>query len=323
MIGIADVIITLYKPDGKFEKLLRMLLGQTVKPGRIILMNTVKEPEFTEEKIRQRVEEVIKKPVSGSGEVEIVIESVSECEYDHGGTRHAGAAHSQAPFLIYMTQDAVPADLNVVEALLRPFGDGNTAAVYGRQLCYPQDGSIERFTHEFNYPAGSSIKTAADVERLGIKAYFCSNVCAAYRRSVYDTLGGFVRHTIFNEDMLMAAAMIEAGYSICYAAEARVYHSHRYSAVQQLKRNFDLGVSHRQYAQVFGRVKSESEGIRLVAGMVRYLIREGEILSIPRLFVQTVCKYAGYLLGKNYDRLPETMVRKISMNQNYWIRTCR
>lgn len=36
------------------------------------------------------------------------------------------------------------------------------------------------------------------------KTFFCSNVCAMYRRSIYEKLGGFVKHTIFNEDMIFA-----------------------------------------------------------------------------------------------------------------------
>lgn len=319
MNGSADVIITVYKPDGKFEALLLMLLRQTVKPGKIIIMNTEKAPEFTTEAVRRRVERLLEqKPVRGSGSVEIQFESVGETEFDHGGTRHRGALNSQAEFLIYVTQDAVPADVHMTEALLRPFDDAGVAAAYGRQLCCPSDSGVERFTHEFNYPETSQIKSAADLKTLGIKAYFCSDVCAAYRRSIYDELGGFVRHTIFNEDMLMSAAMIDAGYRTAYAADAKVYHSHHYTPVQQFRRNFDLGVSHRQYAEVFDRVKSESEGIRLVKATASYLIQHGRYAELPGLLLNSACKYAGYLLGKHYESLPDGLTEKVSMNRNYW-----
>ena len=49
------------------------------------------------------------------------------------------------------------------------------------------------------------MKTLEDLEGMGVKAFFCSNVCAAYRRDIYDELGGFVRRAIFNEDMIYAA----------------------------------------------------------------------------------------------------------------------
>ena len=96
----------------------------------------------------------------------------------------------------------------------------------------------EQYTRSFNYPDKSRIKTKEDIPVLGIKAYFCSNVCAAYRRSIYEEMGGFISRTIFNEDMIMAAKMMQAGYAVVYAAEAKVVHSHNYGYVQQFRRNF-------------------------------------------------------------------------------------
>ena len=85
---------------------------------------------------------------------------------------------------------------------------------------------IERYIRSFNYPKHSKTKALEDLEKMGIKTFFCSDVCATYRKSVYEKLGGFVDKTIFNEDMIMAAAMIRAEYNIAYVAEAKVIHSH-------------------------------------------------------------------------------------------------
>lgn len=67
------------------------------------------------------------------------------------------------------------------------------------------------------------MKSSADLERLGIKTYFCSNVCAAYCREIYCELGGFESGTIFNEDMIYAAKLIKSGYSIAYCAKPGSY----------------------------------------------------------------------------------------------------
>ena len=40
-------------------------------------------------------------------------------------------------------------------------------------------------------PLESRVKTKEDLDTLGIKTFFCSNVCSAYRRSEYDAMGGF------------------------------------------------------------------------------------------------------------------------------------
>ena len=43
--------------------------------------------------------------------------------------------------------------------------------------------------------------------------------------------------------MIFASHLIEAGKKIAYAADAKVWHWHNYTAKDQLKRNFDLAVS--------------------------------------------------------------------------------
>ncbi len=68
---------------------------------------------------------------------------------------------------------------------------------------------VEAYTRIFNYPKESRIKSKEDLPKLGIKTFFCSNVCAAYRKSEYNALGGFPLHTIFNEDMIFASHLLK------------------------------------------------------------------------------------------------------------------
>lgn len=301
-----DVIIPAYRPDDKFYRLLNMLEKQTVKPENILILQTVDNKDAKEElnipemSIRTNVYYIDKK------------------DFDHGGTRRYGASLSEADILMYMTQDAVPEDEFLIEKLLEPYGDPLVSATYARQLPDEKADLLERYTRNFNYPPESRVKSAVDIDELGIKTFFCSNVCATYRKSIYDKLGGFVERTIFNEDMIMAHAMIHGGYKIAYQAEAKVIHSHVYSYLQQFSRNFDLGVSHRQYAHIFLGAGSESEGIRLVKSSLRYLIDKKEYLLIPDLILNSGFKYLGYRLGVNYHKLPESFVIHCSMNKNYW-----
>jgi rhamnosyltransferase len=171
---------------------------------------------------------------------------------------------------------------------------------------------------EFNYPDKSEIKTVEDVETRGIKAYFCSDVCCAYKRTVYEELGGFVKSTIFNEDMLYAAGALKAGYQIAYAAKACVVHSHNYTCIEQLHRNFDLGVSQADHPEVFAEVPSESEGIKSVKATAVYLKENRLWKWMPYLIVQSGFKYIGYRLGKMYKKLPKKCIMKLTMNKEYW-----
>ncbi len=229
---------------------------------------------------------------------------------------------SSADIVICMTQDAMPKDRSLVGSLVESFDDTEVKAAYARQLPARDCGVIECYTREFNYPEQSRIKRKEDLPALGIKTYFCSNVCAAYDRKTYLELGGFVRHTIFNEDMIFAAGLIGHGYAVAYTADARVVHSHNYSGIQQLRRNFDLAVSQAQHPEIFADVPSEGEGIRMVKQTAGYLLRKRPYL-IPKLIWQSGCKYLGFRLGRRYERLPKGMVMKLTMNRDYWSRNTK
>ena len=216
-----------------------------------------------------------------------------------------------------MTQDAMPVDSCLVEKLVRNLSP-DVAAAYARQLPGPESSEFERASRRFNYPGKSRKKTAADLETLGVKTFFCSNVCAAYRRDIYEKLGGFAEHAIFNEDMLYAAGAVQSGYAIVYEAEARVLHSHNYTNLTQLRRNFDLGVSQAEHPEVFGAVVSEKEGKRFVRDTWKYLKEKKKWYRFPGFCVQCGFKYAGYLLGKHYRRLPKSWILKITANKEYW-----
>lgn len=229
-----------------------------------------------------------------------------------------GAALSSANFVLFMTQDAIPADKKLIENLLAPMANPNIAVSYGRQLASKDSDIIEKMTRVYNYPKKSFIKSSSDLDRLGIKTYFCSNVCALYKKSVYNELGGFVKKTIFNEDMIMASKIINAGYSIAYCANARVVHSHSYTCIQQFKRNFDLGVSQKQYKEVFEKLSSEKEGAGYAGKIVKTLIKQGKIQQALYFILQCAFKLAGYKLGLHYDKLPQQAILCFTMNKGYW-----
>lgn len=303
-----DVIIPVYKPDKTFFTLIDKLEKQTVPVGKIIIMNT-------EQKYFDRL--VYGTPFAKKyGNVHVT--HLSKREFNHGDTRNRGVKKSQTPVFVMMTQDALPEDEHMLEKLIKPLEKEETAVSYARQLPAKDCNEMERFTRAFNYPETSVEKSAADVERLGIKTYFCSNACAAYRRDIFDSLGGFVRYTIFNEDMLYAAKAIKAGCNVAYAAQAKVVHSHNYTGRQQFHRNFDLGVSQAQHPEVFGGITSEKEGIALVKRMTVHLWKEGCRSQIPTFYFNSACRYAGFALGKNYRKLPEKLILSFTMNKEYW-----
>ena len=299
-----DVIIPAYHPGKEFATLIKRLEKQSVPIHRIIVMNT---EESMWNKEWEKLSDVME------------IHHLAKSEFDHGGTRAQAAELSDADVMVFMTQDAMPADRELLAELLKALEqDENIAAAYARQLPNAECSFVERYTRAFNYPDRSVVKTKKDMDQYGIKTFFCSNVCAAYKKDIYQKQGGFVRRTIFNEDMIYAGGLIQAGYGIAYAAEAKVIHSHNYNCMQQFHRNFDLGVSQAEHPEIFEGVPSEGEGMRLVKKTLSHLVRSGKIWLIPGFVMQCAGKYAGYLAGKNFRRLPKKFVLWCTMSPNYW-----
>ncbi len=329
-----DVIIPVYRPGRQFLKLIKRLNAQTLSPSRIIVMNTV--------------EEYFDELIAGTDFYEkypnVEVHHLKKEEFDHGGTRRKAVRLSSAPVFVMMTQDAIPADDHLLEKLTESLEEGLKesagaakigadgaakaagssskspviAVAYARQLADDKCGVLETASREFNYPAKSMTKTSADIKKLGIKTYFCSDVCAAYRRDLYDRVGGFISKAIFNEDMIFAAAAIARGYGVRYEADAKVIHSHNYSNSQQLHRNFDLGVSQCDHPEVFANVPSEGEGGRLVKFTTSKLIKEKRGFLLPHFYIQCASKLIGYKLGKNYKKLPKKWVFKLTTNPGYF-----
>ena len=297
------VIIPTYKPDGTFQKLIEKLKTQTYPIKKILILNT--EAKYWK-----------KDWIKGIPQAEV--HHITKEKFDHGKTRAMGAAMAETDLLVFFTQDAVPANNKVIEVLVNSFADNSIGAAYGRQLPAADCKFIEQYTRGFNYPENSRVKRKEDLPKLGIKTYFCSNVCAAYRRCVYEKLGGFVTKTIFNEDMILAAQMIQAGYGVAYAARAEVIHSHNYSYFQQFQRNFDLAVSQADHPEIFAQISSESEGMRLVKQTASYLLKQKKPWLIPDLVLTSGFKFLGYKAGQNYQKLPKGLVKKFTMNPSYW-----
>lgn len=304
-----DVILLTYMPKKQVLELLKALEGQTYPIRKIIIMNT-----------EERYFETL---FYGTGVLEkyknIEVHHLSSKEFDHGRTRAKAVQYSKADIFVCMTQDAMPENTRLIENLVEALTQSeDIAASYARQLPLAGCREIEKYTRGFNYPEQSVVKSLADVDRLGIKTFFCSNVCAAYNREIYENIGGFVKKAIFNEDMIYAGHAVNAGYRIAYAAEAQVRHSHNYTCMQQFRRNFDLGVSQAQHPEVFAVTSSESEGVRLVKDTMRHLYKVKKKRQIPYLIVSSGYKFMGYQLGKRYESLPGKLVKWCSSNKTYW-----
>lgn len=224
--------------------------------------------------------------------------SVARKDFDHGQTRDLALRESYGEIVVFLTQDAVPANDRFLEKLIRPLSEEKVAVVTGRQLPKTDAVLMEKLVRLFNYPSESHVRSEEDVDRMGIKAFFCSDVCAAYNRRIYLELGGFDYPLKTNEDMFYAAKAIRSGYRVAYAADALVYHSHNFSLKEQYERNYIQGYEIERHRPLLGEVSQESEGMKLVKTVSSGLLRQGQVLSVSRFGLDCCARLLGSRAGK-------------------------
>jgi len=213
----------------------------------------------------------------------------------------------------------VPANEHLLENLTRPLIENEqTACAYARQLAKPGAHLLEQLARSYNYPEHSMVKSQADLSVMGLKTFFCSNVCAAIRRELFFDLGRFPEPAVFNEDLIFAAKCVLAGYSVAYAADAEVWHSHNYTIRQQFRRYFDNGVSIRMNSWVLPYSSIGQEGMRLVRVQLAEIVRRRKWGLMFRLLAEAGAKWLGFQLGKRYRMLPAAWCERFSLHRGIW-----
>ena len=245
--------------------------------------------------------------------------NISRSNFNHGGTRNLGIENASGEFVVFFTQDIVLYDSSSIKNLVKVFEDESIAIAYGRQLPYKDSGVFGSYVRLFNYSENSLTKDLSCKNELGIKTIFCSNSFAAYRKSIHNKLGGFPEKVILGEDMYFAAKAINSGYKLSYVADAKVYHSHDYSIIEEFKRNFDIGVFHATEHWIFREYNgAQGEGIRLVLNEIKFLISNKHFMKIPYSILRNAAKFFGYKLGTKHKHIPIKWKIKISMYKSYW-----
>lgn len=299
-----SVIIPTLNAEKYICELLRSLNQQTLRPYEVIVIDSASTDNT----------------VLIASQMKANVIRIDRSQFDHGRTRNYAASKATGEVFVFLTQDAIPADETFLEKLVGPFVDEAVAAVCGRQVAYDDATVLEKMNREFNYPAISTTRSLADVDRYGIKTFFMSNVCAGYRASAFLEVRGFVEPIVSNEDMIMAATLIRKGYSIVYASDARVRHSHNYSLKQLFTRYFDVGGSLQLHSWILECAKPEGEGVRLVKWQLMLLRKPSKWRWIPRLLAESIVKYVGYRLGLAHHKLPSKLRKRCSMHPLFWDR---
>lgn len=297
-----SVIIPTLNAEKYIFSLLTNIWAQNLKPSEILVIDSSSDDNT--------------RTIAESLNARVI--TINREAFDHGGTRNYAVKRTYGDIIILMTQDALPLDRYFIENLITPLGYDSVPLSYGRQVPRDDADPIESFVRKYNYPEESIIKDLHQIPALGIKAFFCSNVCSAIRRSEFEEIGGFPENIIMNEDMILAAKLILKGYKVAYQSSAKVFHSHNYSLKEQFQRYFDIGVSINRNRWLMKNISTESEGIKLLKEQTKYLIVEKKLPFVIYGFLQAMVKYSGYRLGLAEVKLPLKLKRSFSMHKGFW-----
>lgn len=244
--------------------------------------------------------------------------TIPKAEFNHGGTRNLAFENiNNVDIVIFLTQDAIPCS-GFINNILQCFDDNQVCCAYGRQLPHNDADPIAIHARNFNYPDISHKYSKRDISQYGIKTVFMSNSFSAYRVDIFNKLGGFPSHTILCEDMYFAAKAIDAGYSICYVANAYVHHSHNYTPLDEFKRYFDIGVFHKNEPWIQSLTGGlGGEGKKFVLSEIKFVLGRNPLLVIKSVFA-TCMKLLGLKLGAYHTILPRYLIKKMSMHKGYW-----
>ena len=279
-----SVIIPTLNAEKNISKLIKSLVSQSLKPDEIIIVDSESDDNTV-------------KIAKSHSEVKVI--NIKRKDFNHGGTRNMALKHSVGDIVVFMTQDAFPANNILLEKLIAPFDEDERIAVStARQLPRENAKPAERLIREYNYPPESSIKSSKDISKFGIKTFCTSDVCSAYRRSIYKDLGGFENDLKTNEDMMFAAKAIHSGYAISYRADAEVIHSHNFTLKEQYKRNYLQGIEIERHKELLNVESLNGEGFSMIRYVSAGLLKKGKVLSFMRFGLDCIARLFGNRAGR-------------------------
>jgi rhamnosyltransferase len=186
----------------------------------------------------------------------VIAKQIQSGEFNHGKTRNLGASLANGRFLVFLVQDAVPADNSWLHCLVTITEPESIAGSYGREKPWPTDHALVRLhmketlsqSEEAVYqslPRGCTWDDLSPWEKFHLATFH--DTCSCLKREVWKRYP--YCSSKYGEDLEWAARVIQAGYTIVYQPEAAVYHSHDRSSWYEMKRAY---ADHELVMRLFG-----------------------------------------------------------------------
>lgn len=212
-------------------------------------------------------------------EFDVKLYQIAPDEFGHGKTRNYGASKGTGTYIVFVTQDALPATdrwlQNFIDAMKL---DENIVGGFGVHYPYPDCNLFDKRDlkiHFQGFGLENTIYSLEDKERYDreegyrhLLSYFSDNN-SCLRRDIWEKYP--YEDVDFAEDQIWMRKMMELGYKKVYCPYAPVYHSHNY-----------------KISSYFGRYFDE---FRSLYGLHQYLIVKKWWLVLPGAFYSILSDY--------------------------------
>jgi len=211
--------------------------------------------------------------------------------------------------VVFLGQDAVPANGDWLNHLTAPFEDPAVGGVYGRQQA-PLDSdplSAFRLSQRFCHEPHRRRNRLGDNVRYKTLPFFIDN--AAVRRSIWRGIH-FNEHLPVGADRVWARQVVLASCTIGYAPDALVIKEVHASLKAACRLAVLTGYTDAHYDDEGGTLWPDSK--QFVKRAAWYLLKGFALGRLPYLAIEDLVQRYGYKLGRRLDRLGPTLRQRIA-----------
>jgi rhamnosyltransferase len=240
----SEASIVLLTLDGArtLPQLLAALATQTVKPREVLAIDSGSSDGTVP-------------LLEGAG---VSVTAISRHDFGHAKTRNMAVRQASGRFVVFLTQDAVPATPRWLEHLLRSLQTfRDVAGCYSRHLPRPGSDLLEAVDLRVAFRSVRQVRTLPS-DRGEYHAHIFehirfSNSSSSYPRALLLE-HPFDESLSMGEDQEWAKRMLERGLAIVYEPESSVLHSHDHSLAQKFSRHYQMGAAFARFlSPIVGR----------------------------------------------------------------------
>jgi rhamnosyltransferase len=223
-----SVVIPTKVPPSDFEQTLQRIISQDTSNPEVIILNSGAED-------LGRLE----------AEYHARVLKVNPKTFNHGRVRNYGARIAGGEYVIFMSDDALPANRHLFSDMVKMIGGRNVAAVSARQIPRTDADLMASFSICAHYQMlrldRDRVTPSARLDELtpDEKRRLCQidDVCSCYRRSLF-LRHKYSEHLQYAEDLDLGIRLVKRKFRLGQLFTNGVIHSHNRKADYYLRRTY-------------------------------------------------------------------------------------